>query len=188
MTNLILPQPGSLSDGAATLRPWHEDFAQALVERINDQSVAEFMDTVPQPYSLADAHEFIERCHQGWLTGDSTNFAIFVDGIEGATGGLGLHWNEREHGVAEVGYWVAADARGRGAATAATRLAARWAFEAAPDLERLQLRADEQNVASNRVADKAGFTREGVLRSSRYNVRLRRRVDFVIWSLLRDEL
>jgi RimJ/RimL family protein N-acetyltransferase len=83
---------------------------------------------------------------------------------------------------------VAAAARGAGAATAATRLGARWAFDAAPDLERLQLRADEQNIASNRVAEKAGFTREGVLRSSRYNARLGRRVNFVMWSLLRDEL
>jgi len=188
MTHLTIPQPDSLSEGAVTLRPWHEDFAPYLEERINDRAVAEFMDTVPQPYSLADAHEFIERSRQGWLTGDTTGFAIFVDGIEGATGGLGVHWNEREHGVAEVGYWVAAEARGHGVATTATRLAARWAFEAAPDLERLQLRADEQNIASNRVAEKAGFTREGILRSSRYNARLQRRVDFIMWSLLRDEL
>ena len=185
---LTITQPDSLSEGAVTLRPWHKDFAPALAERINDQAVAEFMDTVPQPYSLADAHDFIGRSREGWLTGDTTNFAIFVDGIEGATGGLGVHWNEREQGVAEIGYWVGAEARGRDVATTATRLGARWAFEAAPDLERLQLRADEQNIASNRVAEKAGFTREGVLRSSRYNARLERRVDFVMWSLLRHEL
>jgi RimJ/RimL family protein N-acetyltransferase len=188
MAHLILTPPDSLSDGAATLRPWHEDYANALVERINDPAVAEFMDTVPQPYSLADAYEFIGRSREGWLNGETTSFAIFAEGIEGAAGGLGVHWQEREHGVAEVGYWVAAEARGRGVATAATRVAARWAFDAAPDLHRLQLRADEQNVASNRVAEKAGFVREGVLRSSRYNVRLERRVDFVMWSLLRDEL
>jgi RimJ/RimL family protein N-acetyltransferase len=188
MAQFIVLPPDSLSDGAVTLRPWHEDFAPALAERINDPAIAEFMDAVPQPYSLADAHDFIARSREGWLTGETTSFAVFVDGIEGATGGLGVHWNQREHGVAEVGYWVAPATRGRGVATAATRLAARWAFETAPDLERLQLRADEQNAASNRVAAKAGFTREGVLRSSRYNVRLERRVDFVIWSLLRSEL
>jgi RimJ/RimL family protein N-acetyltransferase len=181
-------QPDSLSDGVVTLRPWREDFAAALVERINDAAVAEFMDIIPQPYGLSDAHEFLGRSRDGWLTGQSTNFAIFVDGVEGATGGIGIHWNDRENGVAEVGYWVGAAVRRRGVASAATKLAARWAFEAAPDLERLQLRADEQNVASNRVAEKAGFTREGVLRSSRYNIRLERRVDFVMWSLLRSEL
>jgi RimJ/RimL family protein N-acetyltransferase len=188
MEHFIFPEPDFLTEGAITLRPWHVEYAPALAERINDPAVAEFMDTVPQPYSLTDAHEFIARSREGWATGGSTNFAIFADGIDGATGGIGVHWTEREHGVSEVGYWVAAAARGRRVATTATRLAARWAFEAAPDLERLQLRADEQNAASNGVAEKAGFTREGVLRSSRYNARLERRVDFVMWSLLRSEL
>ena len=187
MARFTISEPDSLVEGGVTLRPWQRDYAPALAERINDRAVADFMDMVPQPYLISDALEFIARSRDGWLTGMSTNFAIFVDGIDGATGGLGVHWNEREHGVAEVGYWVAAGARGRGVATAATRLAARWAFETAPDLERLQLRADEQNAASNRVAEKAGFSREGVLRSSRYNVRLERRVDFVMWSLLRGE-
>jgi RimJ/RimL family protein N-acetyltransferase len=186
MASFLVPQPDSLHDDVVTLRPWHVDFAPALAKRINDQAVAEFMDTVPQPYSLSDAHDFIARSREGWLSGTLTNFAILVEGIDGAAGGVGVHWNERDHGIAEVGYWVAADARRRGVATTATRLAAGWAFAAAPDLERL--RADEQNAASNGVAAKAGFTREGVLRSSRYNVRLERRVDFVMWSLLRGEL
>jgi RimJ/RimL family protein N-acetyltransferase len=55
-------------------------------------------------------------------------------------------------------------------------------------LERLELRAAVDNPASNRVAEKAGFTREGVLRAQRFNTRLGRRVDFVMWSLLREEL
>jgi RimJ/RimL family protein N-acetyltransferase len=53
---------------------------------------------------------------------------------------------------------------------------------------RVQLRADEENAASKKVAENAGFTREGVLRSSRYNARLNRRVDFVMYSLLPGEL
>jgi RimJ/RimL family protein N-acetyltransferase len=53
---------------------------------------------------------------------------------------------------------------------------------------RLQLRADEQNAASRKVAENAGFTQEGILRSSHFNPRLNRRVDFVMYSLLRDEI
>ena len=101
---------------------------------------------------------------------------------------MGVRWAEQEEGVAEVGYWVGARARGRGVATAALCLVAEWAFEEVPNLARLQLRADVRNIASNRVAEKAGFTREGVLRSQRYNERLGKRVDFVMWSLLREEL
>jgi RimJ/RimL family protein N-acetyltransferase len=67
------------------------------------------------------------------------------------------------------------------------RLVSGWVFER-PGMERLQLRADEQNVASRKVAEKAGFTQEGILRSSRYNPRLARRINFVMYSLLRHEL
>jgi RimJ/RimL family protein N-acetyltransferase len=116
-------------------------------------------------------------------------FAIELEGAEGPVGGVGVHFFDGlDAGAAEVGYWVAEEARGRGVATGATRLAAEWAFEADPELARLQLRADRENVASNRVAEKAGFTREGVLRAQRYNARLARRSDFVMWSLLRSEL
>jgi RimJ/RimL family protein N-acetyltransferase len=114
--------------------------------------------------------------------------SIELDGVEGPVGGVGVHFFDGvDAGAGEIGYWVAEEARGRGAATAATRLASAWAFESHPDLVRLQLRADVENLASNRVAEKAGFTREGVLRASRYNARLARRVDFALWSLLRGE-
>jgi RimJ/RimL family protein N-acetyltransferase len=89
--------------------------------------------------------------------------------------------------VTEVGYWVAAEARGRGLCPRAVSLVSRWLI-AEHGVERVQLRADVENVPSRRVAEKAGFTQEGVLRSSRYNPRLGRRINFVMYSLLRDEL
>jgi RimJ/RimL family protein N-acetyltransferase len=55
-------------------------------------------------------------------------------------------------------------------------------------MKRLQLRSDQRNIASQRVAESAGFRREGVLRSVRFNQRQSRRVDFVLYSLLADEL
>ena len=122
---------------------------------------------------------------EGWRSGTNATFGIHVDGIDGVVGGIGVRFlSDLDDGCAEIGYWVAAEARGRGVATAATRAAARWAFGAVPELARIQLRADVENVASNRVAEKAGFTREGVLRAQRYNARLGRRADFAMWSLL----
>jgi len=181
--------PSPVVAAAVTLRPWSEDDTDALVARINDPDVANFLDLVPQPYTLEDAREWLAISAEGWRTGTSARFGIHVRGIDGAAGGIGLRFlGDLDEGGAEVGYWVGAEARGRGTATAATRAAARWAFEAVPGLERLQLRAAVENVASNRVAEKAGFTREGVLRAQRFNARLGRRVDFVMWSLLREEL
>jgi RimJ/RimL family protein N-acetyltransferase len=100
-----------------------------------------------------------------------------------------VHWKGHiDEGVAEIGYWIAEPARGRGVTTAAVRLAVPWAFGTEPRLQRLQLRAAVENHGSNRVAEKAGFTREGILRSAHWNARLGRRVDWVMWSLLRSEL
>jgi RimJ/RimL family protein N-acetyltransferase len=178
----------ALRQGTVILRPWREADAEAIVARISDRAIIEFLDRVPQPYERADALDYIRACVEGWRTRTQTNFAILVEGIDGAAGSIGVGWGEIEEGVAEVGYWVAAEARGRGVATTATRLVSEWAFGAEPRLERLQLRADVRNVASNRVAEKAGFTREGVLRSQRRNIRLGRRTDFAMWSLLREEL
>jgi ribosomal-protein-alanine N-acetyltransferase len=92
-----------------------------------------------------------------------------------------------DEGTAEVGYWVKREARGRGVASRALRLVSDWTLREL-GFGRLQLRADERNVPSQRVAVNVGFTREGVLRASRFNARQNRRVDFVMYSLLPGEL
>ena len=88
-------------------------------------------------------------------------------------------------GVAEVGYWVAKEARGRGVATRALILVAGWVFENS-EVGRFQLRADTENVASRRVAEKAGFVREGVMRAALVLKGERR--DVVMYSLVREDL
>jgi RimJ/RimL family protein N-acetyltransferase len=59
---------------------------------------------------------------------------------------------------------MGAPTRGRGVCTRALRLLAGWAFQEL-DLRRLELVTDPDNLASQRVAEKAGFRREGVLRA-----------------------
>jgi RimJ/RimL family protein N-acetyltransferase len=175
-----------LSDGVVTLRPWGEPGdVEALTRGCNDEAVAVFLDVIPQPYTDADARAYIDICGIGWRDGTSSNFAITED--RRAVGSIGVRWLEPEQGVAEVGYWIAAEARGRGLCTRALRLVSRWAIED-EGVDRLQLRADVDNHGSRRVAEKAGFREEGVLRSSRYNDRLGRRVDFVMYSLLPGEV
>lgn len=172
-----------------TIRPWREGDEEALVRRINDPLVAAYLDRVPHPYTLDDARDFLEVAAEGWASGRMCAFAVEANEFDGPIGGVGVHFFEGlDEGAAEIGYWTAEEARGHGIATEATRQAAAWAFESRPELERLQLRADTENAASNRVAERAGFTREGVLRAARHNARLGRRSDFVMWSLLRSEL
>jgi RimJ/RimL family protein N-acetyltransferase len=187
MAMTIRPPDPPLSDGVVTLRPWGEPGdVEAITAACNDRAIAEFLDQIPSPYTEKDARAYIESSQFGWRQGTMTNFAIVSAGA--AVGSIGVRWLEGlEAGTAEVGYWMAPEARGRGVCTRALRLVSRWVLADA-GASRLQLRADEENVASNKVAQNAGFTREGVLRSSRYNARLSRRVDFVMYSLLPNEL
>jgi RimJ/RimL family protein N-acetyltransferase len=87
--------------------------------------------------------------------------------------------------IGEVGYWMKREARGRGLATRALALVSRWAL-GEKRLARFQLRADVENVASQRVAEKAGFVREGVLRSS-LELKGERR-DVIMYSLVPEDL
>ena len=178
-----------LTDGVVTLRPWGEEGdVAALTAACNDSAIARFLDRIPQPYTDADARAYLEQCRTSWADGTSTNFSISDAETGEAVGSIGIHWaSGLDEGMAEVGYWVSSHARGRGLCTRALRLVSRWALREG-GLERLQLRADPENAASCRVAEKAGFTREGVLRACRYNARVGRRVDFALYSLLTGEL
>jgi RimJ/RimL family protein N-acetyltransferase len=92
-----------------------------------------------------------------------------------------VHRVAGDPGLAEVGYWLCREARGRGAATTAVRLVAGWAFREL-GVGRLNLQTAPENLASQRVAERAGFTREGVLRAWLPTADGRR--DSVMFSLL----
>ena len=98
-------------------------------------------------------------------------------------GGVTLRHFDPMRGVIEVGYWLFADARGRGLATKAVRAVAREVF--ASGLWRLEAHVRIGNDASNRVLERAGFTREGVKR--RYLRHGGERVDASVFALLADE-
>ena len=183
------PPDPPLSDGVVALRPWGGEDVPALVELCSgDEEMAYWLDRLPQPYTENDGRAYVEIGERGWRgEGTETPFAI-VDAVSGdVLGSCAVFWTGAPDGNAEVGYWVGRGARGRGVATRAVRLVARWVLG---DLgfERLQLLADTRNVASCRVAERAGFTKEGVVRSSRANARDGQRIDYALYSLLRSEL
>jgi RimJ/RimL family protein N-acetyltransferase len=179
------PDP-PLSDGVVVLRPWADSDVPAIAVACGDPEIAHWIDDIPAPYSRADARAYVAASQRGWKDGALWSFAVCDAETGDVLGSCGIGWQDQPHAVAEVGYWVRSEGRRRGIATRAVRLAAGWAFEAC-GVQRLQLRADVLNAASQRVAERAGFRREGVLRSIRYSRRQQRRVDFVIFSLLRDE-
>ena len=171
-----------LSDDVVVLRPWEEGDAGALVECTNgDPELAAWLDRLPQPYSNADALAYI----RGETVPDEEAYCIADAATGRVLGSIGITLRPGTDGVVEIGYWMRAEARGRGLMTRAVGLAARKAL--ADGAARVQLRADPENVASCRVAEKAGFTREGVLRSAHWNARLGRRQDWAMYSVLPGE-
>ena len=184
----ISPPDPPLRDGDVALRPWRLDDAAAMRAAIDgDEAITSWLDQIPQPYGEADARAYLEHVAASWADGSMATFAVVDAGTGELLGSLGIRIEEPEQGNAEVGYWVARGARGRGVASRALRLASRWALRDA-GLERIQLRAATRNEPSQRVAEKAGFHREGIMRSARFNPRQGQRVDWVLYSLIRSDL
>jgi RimJ/RimL family protein N-acetyltransferase len=172
-----------LSDGTIVLRSWRPEDADAVVDCLNgDPEIARWLDQIPQPYTREDARVYIAG-----MTGNEreTRFAVTGAATGRVLGSIGASWNQAGD-VAEIGYWLRADARGRGVMARAVRLLVCWAT--AEGAARIQLRADVENEPSRRVAQSCGFTLEGVLRASHWNARLGRRQDLEMYSLLPAEL
>jgi ribosomal-protein-serine acetyltransferase len=104
---------------------------------------------------------FAEEAEREWADGIAFHFAI--RDRDGIAGGLGIEVPVPVRRLGELGYWVASGRAGRGYATEAGAAAVAFAFDAI-GLYRLELRAGVENVASQRVAEKLGFRREGTLR------------------------
>ncbi|HTN25531.1 MAG TPA: GNAT family N-acetyltransferase [Solirubrobacteraceae bacterium] len=157
MAPLAFPDP-PLTDGVIALRPFTEADNRAHVAICQDPDIARFT-TVPSPYGEADARAYLQRVTDGLAAGTLVALAV-VDAADPSIllGSVGLHAISPELGAAEVGYLIAAPARGRGYATRAVTLIVAWAFGTL-GLERIELRAMEENAASRGVAARAGFHR-----------------------------
>jgi RimJ/RimL family protein N-acetyltransferase len=165
----------TLEDEVVLLRPFETDDVPAIVAACRDPEIPRWT-SVPSPYTEADALH--------WLESDEEETLAIVDRSTGELlGSIGVR--TFDDGVGEVGYWVKREARGRGVATRALALVSQWAL-GGKELVRFQLRADVENEASQRVAEKAGFVREGVLRSS-LELKGERR-DVIMYSLVRADL
>jgi RimJ/RimL family protein N-acetyltransferase len=150
-----------------------------IQELIADPDTLRFT-RIPEPPPEGFAQDWYERYEAGHATGERAMFAIVGD--DGAFAGLALAPELDEQAAeAELGYIVAAHARGRGLASAALAELTRWAFEERGIL-RAYLMIDVDNPASKRVAERAGYTREGTLRST--YVKQGRRSDTELWSRL----
>lgn len=178
------PPDPPLTDGTVVLRLPRDADAPAIAAACCDPEIARWI-PVPTPYRLEDARMFVAFAAEAWSTGREPTFVIADSASRTLVGTIAIHRRPDEPGKAAVGYWLAPEARGRGAATRAVRLVVRWAFTVEPNLIRMELLTLVGNEASGRVALRAGFAREGVLR--RYLPFRGELVDAVMFAQLRDD-
>lgn len=177
-----LPPEPPLADEVVLLRVPREADADAIAAACADPEIARWI-PVPVPYSLADAHAFLDEVTAGWSAGTNLTFVIEERARATLAGMIDLRPADGP-GRAAVGYWLAPGARGRGLATRALRLVAAWAL-ADRTLARLELMTMVGNDASGRVALRAGFRREGILHQ--FLPFRGRTVDAVMYAIVRDE-
>jgi RimJ/RimL family protein N-acetyltransferase len=177
--------PGDpMIEGETALRPWRDTDIAALVEACQDAEIVRWT-RVPAQYGESDARAYLMQRYDATFAGLSAPFAIVDPGDGALLGSISLMRFAWEHERGEVGYWLARPARGHGHATRAVRLICTWGIENL-GLERIDLLAATGNPASQHVAERAGFTREAVLRS--YMRATHGRPDMIAFGLLAGEL
>lgn len=152
---------GALSDGVVSLRPVRPEDADFVYELHTLPDVV----ATSVPPTVPDRAEIEVRCARSvglWLAGERAGL-IIVDTASGAAAGeIDLYYQEPRTGQAMIGYSMSPAWRGRGYASRAACLLARWAFDIG--VPRLIAGTAPENAGSQRVLERAGFTREGLLR------------------------
>lgn len=166
------------------LRPWRASDAAALLSAFSDDEIQRFSWPHWRAYTLADAEDYLSEQERARRAGHEVQWAMVDSASDRLAGCVSLYDVETDAGRACVGYWVASHARRRGLAATSVGVVARWAFTAL-GTARLQLTCGPDNIASQAVADRCGFTREGLLRSHMPFKGARR--DTLVFSLLAED-
>lgn len=178
-----LPEP-SLLGPAFEFRPWSTTDVPFLVAAWRDPEMHRWLPEEEEPFDERRAGEFVDATSAQLAEGAALHLAISDVSMDEPAGSLTFnvwaprHWN--------VGYWISRPYRGQGLATRAVIAATRWAFEDRPEVSRISLYTLPGNAASQVVAERAGFQREGTLRNWA-NVR-GHDLDWVMFSLLREDI
>jgi RimJ/RimL family protein N-acetyltransferase len=186
-------EPPVLAAGAARLRPWRESDGPRLVEISRDPVVRRWIPESPLPRSLDAVPDYLTRVRDLAARDARLAWCVADAATDEAVGGVALFEMEDEPDdvTAQVGYWAHPAGRGTGAMAAALGAVVDWAFTPAADHglggRRLYLLTSVGNVASRRLAERAGFTHVGTERASAGSSR-GGFTDAALYDLLRDDL
>ena len=167
------------------IRQYRADDVDAIYSAViaSKPELSPWMPWCHDEYSRLDTETWVEGRPTAWERDDEWSFLI-VDQNDTVLGSCGIHRLDLKNGVGELGYWVRTQSTRQGIATDATRQLCRWALSEA-GLRRIEILASVENVASQRVAEKAGGIREGILRQ---RIWLHGRPhDCILYSILKQD-
>lgn len=145
------------------LRPFVIEDAELVTELLQDPEIHRWTSSIPFPYTLDHAREFLTRSAREEEAGTSFVWAITLRDNGTVIGAMGLHDVQSAHSRAELGYWLGDEYRGQGYASEAARRVIAWCFEDA-EFYRIQASYFPGNQQSARVMESIGMREEGVLR------------------------
>jgi len=172
-----------ISDGSIRIRLRADSDTPAIVAACRDPEIPRWT-RVPESYDEEDAREWAAESERQQRAGEGLHLVIVDAASDELLGSIGIHAINDADRRCQLGYWLDPAARGRGVMTRAVTLLSAWGFESLP-VDRIEITVQPSNTGSRAVAERAGYTFEGVLRS--HTIIKGRRRDMAMYSLLRDE-
>jgi ribosomal-protein-alanine N-acetyltransferase len=151
--------PAELRDGEVLLSQWSERDLPLLQLAASDPEITR-VTAVPHDYSSEAARAFVTARLDAAARGEALSFTIRAVGSAGSVGAVNLSTFDWDRRAARIGYWLVGPVRGQGLATRAVRLLTQWAV-AELGLREIELRVEQANHASLRVAEVCGYVRVG---------------------------
>jgi len=155
----------TLTYGTLTLRPSRESDIESIYQGCQDPLISHFT-TVPANYTLEHAQSFVRQLDPEGLQ-SKREIRFIIESNQGATPGLAgvisFHSPNFNNKVAEIGYWIAKEYRGKSIGTTAVKVLTNFGFETM-GWNRIEAMIDHDNEASKKVVTRAGYEHEGLLR------------------------
>lgn len=139
--------------------------AESLFEAVNESitEVSPWMPWCNSDYSLEESQSWCESREEVWKKGTEYDFVIMDKRNNFPLGVCGLNHINVEERFANLGYWVRTKRTRQGIATAAVPMIVKFGFDTL-NLHRIEIVVAKGNLPSQRVAEKTGALREGLMR------------------------